>query len=81
MPAKSSLADSDEVKAQLRAHTDAAIARGVFGVPAIEVDDRLFWGLDALPMLRAYLEGDAWFAGPDWQAVQAIPSAVSRRRG
>lgn len=52
---------SDEVKAQLRAHTDAAIAAGVFGVPTLAVDDKLFWGFDALPMLRAYLSGDAWF--------------------
>jgi 2-hydroxychromene-2-carboxylate isomerase len=44
--------DSEEVKAQLRAHTDAAIAHGVFGVPALEVDGQLFWGFDALPMLR-----------------------------
>jgi 2-hydroxychromene-2-carboxylate isomerase len=36
----------------LRAHTDAAIAHGVFGVPALEVDGQLFWGFDALPMLR-----------------------------
>lgn len=60
--------DSDEVKAQLRAQTDEAIARGVFGVPTLEVDDRLFWGVDALPMLRAYFEGDAWFEGPAWGA-------------
>ncbi len=52
---------SDEVKAQLKAHTDAAIAAGVFGVPTLAVDDKLFWGFDALPMLRAYLSGDAWF--------------------
>ena len=57
---------SDEVKAELRGHGQAAIARGVFGVPSIEVDDKLFWGLDALPMLRAYLQGDAWFAGAAW---------------
>jgi 2-hydroxychromene-2-carboxylate isomerase len=44
--------DSDEVKAELRALTDAAIARGVFGVPTFEALGRLYWGLDALPMLR-----------------------------
>jgi 2-hydroxychromene-2-carboxylate isomerase len=53
----------DAVKAQLRQNTDQAIASGVFGVPACEVDGRLFWGLDSLPMLRAYLKGDAWFDG------------------
>lgn len=59
--------DSPEVKAELRANTDAAMAQGVFGVPSYVVDDQLFWGLDALPMLRAWLEGDAWFRGDDWQ--------------
>lgn len=43
---------SDEVKAELRALTDAAIARGLFGVPTFEAMGRLYWGLDALPMLR-----------------------------
>lgn len=52
-----------DVKAELKAATDQAIARGLFGVPTFAVDDKLFWGFDALPMLRSYLEGDAWFAG------------------
>jgi 2-hydroxychromene-2-carboxylate isomerase len=37
-----------EVKAELRAATDAAHARGVFGVPTIAVGDELFWGDDRL---------------------------------
>jgi 2-hydroxychromene-2-carboxylate isomerase len=44
-----------EVKAQLKSHADEAIAQGVFGVPSFEVDGQVYWGLDALPMLRAYL--------------------------
>ena len=71
---------SDAVKAELRAHTDAALAQGLFGVPTIEVDGRMFWGLDALPMLRAYLDGDEWFATGAWDAVRAIPAGVSRKR-
>lgn len=72
--------ESDAVKAQLKHNTDAAIAGGVFGVPTFAVDDKLFWGLDALPMLRAYLSGDPWFDGPDWNGVKAVSSAVVRRR-
>ena len=71
---------SDAVKAELRAHTDAALAQGLFGVPTIEVDGRMFWGLDALPMLRAYLDGDEWFATGAWDAVRAIPAGISRKR-
>jgi len=63
---------AEAVKAELRAHTDVAIERGVFGVPTFEVDGRLFWGLDALPMLRAALLGDPWFDGPEWDAA-AVP--------
>ncbi len=69
----------DAVKAELRAHTDVAIEHGVFGVPTIELDCRLFWGLDALPMVRAALLGDAWFDGPAWDAAAVPPPGVQRR--
>ena len=72
------LADAS-VKAQLKAHGDDAIAQGVFGVPAYAVDGKVFWGLDALPMLRAYMEGAPWFEGPDWDAVSQIPAGVRRQ--
>ncbi len=49
--------DSEVVKQRLRANTDEALALGLFGVPAMVVDDRVFWGQDALPMLRAHLAG------------------------
>ncbi len=67
-----------QVKAELKANTDEAIARGLFGVPTYAVDDKLFWGFDALPMLRAYLEADAWFAGSDWDAARQLPTGASR---
>jgi 2-hydroxychromene-2-carboxylate isomerase len=69
-------AGSEGPKALLRANTEAAQAAGVFGVPMFEVDGRMFWGLDALPMLRAYMEGDAWFEGPDWDASCQLPSGL-----
>lgn len=71
-------ADSEEVKAQLRANTEAALAHGVFGVPTCEVDGRLFWGFDGLAMLRDYLQGHSWFDGPDWEAVRDLPAEISR---
>lgn len=72
---------SDEVKDALKAATADAIAKGVFGVPTFAVDDKLFWGFDALPMLRAYLHGDAWF-GQNWDAAaQSAAGAVRPARG
>jgi 2-hydroxychromene-2-carboxylate isomerase len=73
-------ADQTDMKAELKANTDAAIAAGIFGVPTMQVDGQLFWGLDALPMLRAYLLGDAWFAGPDWRNAGDLPAGVVRKR-
>ena len=70
--------DPEVPKALLRANTEAAQARGVFGVPMFEVDGRLFWGLDGLPMLRAYLDGDTWFDGPDWDAAPRTPSGLNK---
>ena len=70
-------ANSDEVKAQLKAHTDEAIALGVFGVPTFEVDGKLFWGFDALPMLQAYLSGDTWFDA-QWSAPASVAPGIRR---
>jgi len=70
--------DDSVVKAQLRAHGEDAIAKSVFGVPSFEVDGKVFWGQDALPMLRSYLDGDAWFAGAQWAAAAALPYGATR---
>lgn len=71
---------SDAVKSELRANTEMAIANGLFGVPACAVDDKLFWGFDAMPMLRAYLEGDPWFEGGDWEAARQVGQGITRSR-
>jgi hypothetical protein len=74
--------NSDAVKALLRAHSEAAISEGGFGVPTIRVDNnKNFWGLDSLPMLRAYLAGDdAWFASGEWDKAAALPQGEQRAR-
>ena len=68
---------SDAVKQDLRAATEAALAAGVFGVPTFIVDGRLFWGLDALPMLRAQIEGDAGLDAV-WDAAASVAQGVQR---
>jgi 2-hydroxychromene-2-carboxylate isomerase len=56
----------DEIKRRLRAATDDALALGIFGVPTLQLGERLFWGFEALPMVAACLSGDPWFDGPAW---------------
>jgi 2-hydroxychromene-2-carboxylate isomerase len=64
---------SDAVKDELKANTQQAIQSGLFGVPTFGVDDKLFWGLDALPMLRAHLQQDPWFDTMAWDAAARLP--------
>ena len=70
---------SIDVKASLKANTEAAISQGVFGVPAFEVDDKIFWGLDALPMLRDYLLNAPWFESGSWDGACQIAAGAVRK--
>jgi 2-hydroxychromene-2-carboxylate isomerase len=71
--------NGDEVRQLLRTNTAEALQAGVFGVPSFRVHDRLFWGLDSLPMLRAHLEGDAWFTGPGWDSPAQTRVGIRRQ--
>ncbi|MFM7697323.1 MAG: 2-hydroxychromene-2-carboxylate isomerase [Limnohabitans sp.] len=71
---------ADEVKDRLRRNTEQAIANGVFGVPSIQVDGEMFWGLDALPMLREYLQGDDWYRSQSWLTAADVPAGIQRKR-
>ncbi len=71
--------DGDLVKQRLRANTDEALALGLFGVPAMVVADRVFWGFDGLPMLRDFLDGDPWFGSGAWEAATTLPVGIQRR--
>jgi 2-hydroxychromene-2-carboxylate isomerase len=47
-----------DVKDRLKAATDEAVARGVFGAPTSFVDDMMFFGNDRLPFVEMALKGD-----------------------
>ncbi|CAI8399729.1 MAG: 2-hydroxychromene-2-carboxylate isomerase [Hyphomonas sp. TMED17] len=46
---------SDDVKAELRANTEALIARGGFGSPTFFIGEDMFFGNDRLPLVDAAL--------------------------
>jgi 2-hydroxychromene-2-carboxylate isomerase len=48
---------SPEIKERLRAETDAALERGVTGVPTVAIGDALFWGDDRLEDAAAAAQG------------------------
>lgn len=70
--------NGSEVKAMLKTFTESAIEEGVFGVPTFKVDGKSFFGLDALPMLAAYLRKDARFDDAAWEGVLKIPVGTAR---
>ena len=70
---------SPEVKQCLKHNTDEAMALNLFGVPSCVVEGQVFWGNDALPMLRAFLLGDPWFASDEWTRVAALPVGIQRK--
>ncbi|MBX3637186.1 MAG: 2-hydroxychromene-2-carboxylate isomerase [Rubrivivax sp.] len=48
-------AQSDAVARAFQAHTDAAIAAGVFGAPSYVIDGEIFWGQDRLDFVARRL--------------------------
>ncbi len=47
-----------DVKDRLKATTDEAVGRGVFGAPTFFVDDMMFFGNDRLPFVEMALKGE-----------------------
>jgi 2-hydroxychromene-2-carboxylate isomerase len=49
------LANDADIKAALKANTEEAVARGVFGAPTVFVGDAMFFGQDRLDFVREAL--------------------------
>ena len=74
-----SKAEDAECKKQLREQTDDAIARGVFGVPTMEVGGELFWGYDDFPHLELFLAGNDPLDPRAWQQWATMPRPSASR--
>jgi len=69
----------EDVKRELLANGEEAMALGLFGVPTLRVRDELFWGNDATALALAYARDPATLdAG--MRRVDTIPEAVQRIR-
>ena len=67
------------VKAKLKANTDAAIAKGVFGVPTFLIGDAMFWGQDSLDMMLDYMKDPTLFDAPEMRRVHDLPVGMARK--
>ena len=70
----------EDVKASLRANTEAALAVGVFGVPTLRVGAEFFWGNDATPIIENWLGDPRLFADAEYRRIAQLPRTVERRR-
>jgi 2-hydroxychromene-2-carboxylate isomerase len=68
-----------EVKDQLRANTEEAAARGVFGVPSFVIDGEVFWGADSLDFAKAFLGDPAVLRNDEMRRVDSLPVGAARK--
>jgi 2-hydroxychromene-2-carboxylate isomerase len=76
---QAALSDPD-IKQRLRANTEWASSRGVFGVPTLVIADEFFWGHDAIDMALDYLRQPQQFQDREMLAADTLPVAVVRRK-
>ena len=70
--------DDDEVKTQLRANTDDALSKGIFGVPTFVMSKVFFWGQDSLGMMLGYLSDPGLFDTPEMRRASILPVGAAR---
>ncbi len=72
------LVEAPDTKAALRANTEEAIAAKLFGVPTLRIGEEWFWGVDALPMARAFLDNPEMLNSGEMQRVATMGASSSR---
>ena len=69
-----------QIKQALHDNTNEAIARGVFGVPTLVVDDQLFWGHDAADFFLDYLRDPAALQQAIFDPAGRLAQGAARRK-
>ena len=67
-----------EEKERLKANTEEAASRGVFGVPSFVVDGEVFWGADAIEFLNAFLADPAVLRNDEIRRLDLLPVGAAR---
>ena len=77
VPDGAALIAREETKAQLQRNTVEAIKLGVFGVPTFRMNDQLFWGEDALPMVLYCARTPNWLESKEVKRISSLPLGIS----
>ena len=78
LPSNTIRPDSAEIKASLTKETEQAARQGIFGVPTIVVNQRVFWGCDSIPWVLDYLDDPTMFERPEFQQLRAIENPLRK---
>ena len=67
-----------QVKQELIANGEQALAEGVFGVPSFAADGEVFWGDDSLGFFSEWLDDRDLLESPEMRKLDNLPSSASR---
>jgi len=67
------------VKDRLRANTEEAVDRRVFGVPSFFCDGEVFWGVDSTEMFLDFLANPAMFREGEMVRLSTLPVGQARK--
>ncbi|KAF0684151.1 hypothetical protein As57867_023808, partial [Aphanomyces stellatus] len=76
LPRSTPLPSDKAVKDTLLQNTKDAAAAGVFGVPSVEVNGRVFWGCDHLEWLLDFVDNPEMFNDPAYAAAWATENPL-----
>lgn len=68
--------NSPATKAALTANTQEALDRGAFGVPALAIGERIFWGMDSIDWVNDYLDRPAMFDEATYRTARLLPNGL-----
>lgn len=68
--------DGPATKAALTANTQEALDRGAFGVPALAIGERIFWGMDSIDWVNDYLDRPAMFDEAPYRTARLLPNGL-----
>jgi 2-hydroxychromene-2-carboxylate isomerase len=77
LPADTAKPDDPNVKAKLVSNTEQAKADGAFGVPALIVRQRCFWGLDTIDWVLDYLARPNMFVESSYARAGELPNGLN----
>ena len=72
LPRQTQKPHDDSVKKALLSETQKAAELGVFGVPSVLVDNRVFWGCDSMPWVLDYLNRPGMFEEESYRTALNI---------